>query len=52
MIKEWLCQMCKLNKYCQHNFDYECQEVYDHHREGPPEWVRETLKREVSKIGK
>ena len=23
-----ICLICKLNKYCQHNFDYECNEVY------------------------
>ena len=30
MDKKELCKICLLNKYCQHNFDYECQEAFDH----------------------
>jgi len=30
IIKTWLCSICKLNAHCQHNFDFECQEAFDH----------------------
>lgn len=25
-----ICKLCLHNKHCQFNFDFECQEVYDH----------------------
>ncbi|KKL65297.1 hypothetical protein LCGC14_2156410 [marine sediment metagenome] len=25
--RETLCDICKLDEYCQHNFDYECKET-------------------------
>ena len=49
MIKKWLCMICKHNKHCQHNFDYECQEAYDHHKEGLPEWAIRILIKEASR---
>ncbi|KKN34238.1 hypothetical protein LCGC14_0795870 [marine sediment metagenome] len=33
MIKSYLCNLCKLNEHCQHNFDYECQEVFNQFRD-------------------
>ena len=47
MIKKWLCQMCKHNKYCNHNFDFECQEAYNHFSETIPLWAKAILIKEV-----
>lgn len=30
MDEKELCEICKLNEYCQHNFDYQCQQAFDH----------------------
>jgi len=30
MIKSYICNLCLHNNYCQHNFDYQCQEVFNH----------------------
>jgi len=30
MENKEICQICKLNEHCQHNFDNECIEAYGH----------------------
>ena len=52
LIENSLCWICKLDEYCQHNYDYECQEVYDFLKgESVPIWAINILIKEVSRSG-